>query len=696
MSALHRLQELQEKNSAARAQQWKQKCYPNKEAQRELIVRNLSERFMKDSVLAGLQELRVQGGNSAATRRTSVISVERPSTAPQTHKFVGNFGKSQALTEEGDEHHLGRTRKNVNMQSSNQDKIYADQIRIKLQQRPNSAHEKRKQFLSVLTAPTGAIEQHILDRNLEEQRMLESRDPMSVFQYLKDHVNGAVPFKLRGDQFGTKQELDLRKVIKKVDGSGARRLGIAIVFDPSIVTDGHHVTLRFKYVLDPNKNETHTTTNVMNGNRQTNAAHNFASSHGLPSPFASTGVLQRSTSMPTKEAAVLSYKENPTMSKSSSNLLNIAAAGHPSQASTSMHLLHNRQHKLGISQKPKHTTVEVDYRINSARKYKYDIKLTTSPKVATLPIVNDLPMFLPGWEGCLPIFIPAEYAVCQIFSTKTAEADSWQTGSAAMSWNPSPLNSRPASARSSRPTSANYLSRPSSALRTNQRSGTEVELGNQRNHHATLDVIPDGQVCHVEEDPENDALEPGNTATGCVSLSGFAFPIESVYRALHALKKELSSDAYKQLGNFMVPGGQPALHIAALYNNSDACRSLLSNGADVNFKNKPNQLTALHEAVTGGSRDCVEVLLEHGAKLSMSDVLGNTPLHTASEMGDIPCANVLMRYKEAAHVLLMTNKAGKIPLDVCTSVSMRQTIERGMRMYHLAVPSQRVKKTPRK
>ena len=448
-------------------------------------------------------------------------------------------------------------------------------------------------------------------------------------------------------------------------------MGVALVLDPSTVTQGHYVTLRLKYLLNPKNVHTHTSSNVLNGNRQANAAHNFAQSQGLPPPFASTGAthLNRSISMPTKAAAATAYRETPVQSRSSSNLLNLANttlnnatggnAGGEGGGAGKMYNQKRPPKKFGVHAKAPSTIVEVDYHINSARKFRYDLKLTTHPKAHTQPVVNDMPMFLPGWEGTLPIFIPAGHISCQVLVHKEGEEGG---GSGSAGW----------SSRSS----SRQTSRPTSAMRRAV-SESDVLMGTGTSGKGVFQDLDDGEL-----------IKPKST----ISLSGFAFPVESMYRALHVLKKAMDGDVRKKMSNLMVPGGQPALHVAALHGNEDACRSLVNNGADVNMKSGHNHLTALHEAVTGGSRSCVDVLLSCGANERVCDLDGNTPLHLACATGDVPCANLLMRSKEAGKVLAQTNKAGKLPFDVVCSNTVRQAVERGMRMHHLVVPSQTRKK----
>ena len=679
--ALAQLEQLQQKNSATRVDPWRGKCYPDRTQQRHLIAKGMSARFLKGEVIAELQELRDEGGNAAHLQSIHFNIPERPSTAPAAGSSgeLPQLGASSTKEVEYDpQAHMGRTRKSFVVNQIASSNAHTNKIKKALRARPKSAHAQRQQFLDMLTAPANAVEPKVLTRNMEQQQHIESRDPMTVFQHLMENIDGAKSFKLRSDGYGTKQELDLRKSIKKVDGLGSRALGMAIVFDPSIITEGFNVILRFKYILDVKRIHTHTASNVGNGNRQNAAAAHFAASKGLPEPFANVGRLQRSLSMSTMKkdgggdnGRAKSFVRTP-MSKSSGNLLNLAAKEGGGDTSKD-------RKSGGKFQKQKPATVEVDYQLNTSRKCHYDLKLTTNPKARSHPVANDMPMFLPGWEGCLPLFIPQGYALCQVLVCPEGEEGTWPP-SPSSPMSPSPYSSRPSTAQSSR---------PQSALPRFDVTADSVGLDAQQFGAGTLLGASTSRKADILSELKDDSLKhPEKT----ISLTGLAFPADSVYKALHLLKKELEGGVRKQLSNLMVPGGEPALHVAALHGNAEVCRSILRAGANVNLRNQPALLTALHEAVIGGSRDCVEVLLEFGANEVQTDRLGNSALHLASETGDIPCANILMRSRESAKVLIHQNKAGKTPLDMVGNNTVRQTIERGMRSHFIVVPSQGPKK----
>lgn len=86
-----------------------------------------------------------------------------------------------------------------------------------------------------------------------------------------------------------------------------------------------------------------------------------------------------------------------------------------------------------------------------------------------------------------------------------------------------------------------------------------------------------------------------------------------------------------------------ALIWAAFSNNTDLLKWLISNGANVNHKDK-NGYTALH--FTGQERnfESAKILIENGADIELSDNHGNTPIVTAifNSKGDYSLVKLLV------------------------------------------------------
>jgi ankyrin repeat protein len=59
------------------------------------------------------------------------------------------------------------------------------------------------------------------------------------------------------------------------------------------------------------------------------------------------------------------------------------------------------------------------------------------------------------------------------------------------------------------------------------------------------------------------------------------------------------------------------------------CKILLSSGANPDVLTPAGKASPLHRAAYGGHSDIVKILTEHGAKLDLIDIDGQTALHKA-------------------------------------------------------------------
>ena len=117
--------------------------------------------------------------------------------------------------------------------------------------------------------------------------------------------------------------------------------------------------------------------------------------------------------------------------------------------------------------------------------------------------------------------------------------------------------------------------------------------------------------------------------------------------------------------------GRTALHVAAKGGHAGAAEALIEAGANLEQKMQDNA-TALLCAASSGSLKIMEVLLEHGAEMSVRSDLGDTPLHRL-------CRNPGRGFEAAASLLLqhgadetVRNKRGQIPLDIVNAVEASQ------------------------
>ena len=110
-----------------------------------------------------------------------------------------------------------------------------------------------------------------------------------------------------------------------------------------------------------------------------------------------------------------------------------------------------------------------------------------------------------------------------------------------------------------------------------------------------------------------------------------------------------------------------ALHGAALRANPSAMKFLLRKGADPNIHSTADGSTPLHSAARAGSIECVEVLLEYGADISVKNKIGQTPVHE-SVMCWYPCYNwaatVLLFFLDRGLSASSVDSYGRSPLHI--------------------------------
>ncbi|XP_062899885.1 ankyrin repeat and SOCS box protein 4 isoform X1 [Mobula hypostoma] len=113
------------------------------------------------------------------------------------------------------------------------------------------------------------------------------------------------------------------------------------------------------------------------------------------------------------------------------------------------------------------------------------------------------------------------------------------------------------------------------------------------------------------------------------------FEVEDEDMVLASYKQGYWLPSYK-LGTSWAAG----LHLAVMLGNLESITVLLNNDAGIDYQ--PNGKTPLHVACEVNNRDCVSMLLHHGAKVNSYSMSGHTPLHLCKTKTSISCAKLLI------------------------------------------------------
>uniref|UniRef100_A0A4W5R081 Euchromatic histone-lysine N-methyltransferase 1a n=1 Tax=Hucho hucho TaxID=62062 RepID=A0A4W5R081_9TELE len=124
--------------------------------------------------------------------------------------------------------------------------------------------------------------------------------------------------------------------------------------------------------------------------------------------------------------------------------------------------------------------------------------------------------------------------------------------------------------------------------------------------------------------------------------------------------QHLLSKASKQV-NCQDDGGWTPITWAIEYKHRELVLLLLSRGADVNIRDKEENI-CLHWAALSGSNDIAQILLDARCDLHAVNVHGDSPLHIAARENQLECVTLLL--SQGADVNLK-NREGETPLDCC-------------------------------
>lgn len=107
-------------------------------------------------------------------------------------------------------------------------------------------------------------------------------------------------------------------------------------------------------------------------------------------------------------------------------------------------------------------------------------------------------------------------------------------------------------------------------------------------------------------------------------------------------------------------GEYSLLHLAVDMGHTDVVKLLLAHGIDINQKNKHQENTPLILASKRGDLKTMEVLIDSGAEINLTDIHGRTPLHFASAQGRGDLVRFLLERKASPH---LQDRDGKYPKE---------------------------------
>ncbi|XP_072947928.1 uncharacterized protein [Epargyreus clarus] len=103
--------------------------------------------------------------------------------------------------------------------------------------------------------------------------------------------------------------------------------------------------------------------------------------------------------------------------------------------------------------------------------------------------------------------------------------------------------------------------------------------------------------------------------------------------------------------NFVDTNNKAVVHYAAMGGDVHIMIMLVNNRADINIKNKENNLTALHYSAMYNFKDAVEFLLENGANCLAVDSKGRTPAYLANQSDFLDISKILLQKMKKCEML---------------------------------------------
>ena len=120
-----------------------------------------------------------------------------------------------------------------------------------------------------------------------------------------------------------------------------------------------------------------------------------------------------------------------------------------------------------------------------------------------------------------------------------------------------------------------------------------------------------------------------------ISVLGFLFFTVSYSDSDDESDTETVVESYQNPNENMI--------ISALDNDFEMIQSLIANGADPNFQNNEDGITALHYAAAHDNVRMIQFLLDNGANIDIASYNGETPLYSALDQNAERAVELLLQ-----------------------------------------------------
>ena len=160
---------------------------------------------------------------------------------------------------------------------------------------------------------------------------------------------------------------------------------------------------------------------------------------------------------------------------------------------------------------------------------------------------------------------------------------------------------------------------------------------------------------------------------GIMSVGGRLYQSSMLYKLMAGEDIEVLLKKGARANQLLMDGlNSTPLHVAVECDNLEACKSLITHGADLNVSSKGGY-TPLMKAMKNGNVELIDMLISAGAHLNSKDDLNRTALWWASFYGQ---SNILSyMVKKGALVNVKDTQKGLTPLMVATQYADQKTVD---------------------